>query len=472
VEQSPRAIILISIDTLRADHLGVYGHSRFTSPTLDSFALEGAVFEDASSTTAWTLPAHASMLTGLFPLSHGAVSADTALPDEVGTVAGWLREEGWHTASVVNAIWLKRDRFKLTRDFEEYRLIEDRDYRRRDPSMWITDQVIEWVGKERDRPLFVFAHYYDVHADYASLPHFERLFVSPYEGPADGSAWQIERANFAEAHVELCLRAFDPAQCQFGSAEKPRIIDAEMGRLEFEAADIRHIEELYDAGIRQLDAELGRLLAFLEERGSFEDTLVIITSDHGEEFMEHGRLSHFLTTHQQSLHVPLLMRGPGIPAGVRVDAPVSLVDLAPTLLGFAGLPDRENLEGLDLAPLLKGAGDAAFRQRYLYGEASGGLQHERSMPGIYPIFRSVRQGPFKVIEERIGEDIRYSLFDVVKDPAEGTDLSARHPDVAARLRKQLETRPLLPEELTGGAAAGVELSDDEIERLRALGYVP
>ena len=188
--------------------------------------------------------------------------------------------------------------------------------------------------------------------------------------------------------------------------------------------------------------------------------------------MEHGRLSHFLTTYQQSLRIPLLMRGPGIPTGVRVDAPVSLVDLAPTLLGFAGLPGRENLEGLDLAPLLQGEVDALFRQRYLYGEASGGLQYERGMPGVYPVFRSIRQGAFKLIEERVGNEARYSLFDIVSDPAEEVDIAALHPDLIGRLRRRLESRPLLPDETTEGGGARVELSEEEIERLRALGYVP
>jgi len=464
----PRRVILISVDTLRADHLGVYGHSRFTSPILDTFALEGVVFEDASSTTAWTLPSHASMLTGLFPLSHGVVTADTALPAEVGTVAGWMREGGWETAAVVNAIWLKRDRFQLTRDFEKYLSIEDSDYQRRDPSIWITDQVIRWIDEQGDRPLFIFAHYYDVHADYASLPRFERLLVSPYEGRADGTGWQIERANFAEEHIALCLREFDPSRCQFGSAEKPRRIDADMERVEFEAEDIRHLEELYDAGIRQLDSELGRLFGDLEERGLADDTLVIITSDHGEEFMEHGRLSHFLTTYQQSLHVPLLMRGPGIPAGVRVGAPVSLVDLAPTLLGLTGLPPRDFIEGLDLSVLMQEADETPFLERSLYGEASGGLQHERGMPGVYPVFRSIRRGAFKLIEERKGESVRYFLFDIENDPREAVDVASLHRELTASLTRELASRPLLPDE----RGEGVELSEDEIERLRALGYVP
>ncbi len=143
---------------------------------------------------------------------------------------------------MVNAIWLKKDSYGLTRDFEKYLFIEDADYRRRSPSRWVTDQAIEWISAQGERPLLLFVHYYDVHADYASLPEYERLLVSSYEGLADGSAWQIERVNFVEAHIAYCLENFDPAQCEFGSREKPRRIDVEMERVKFDSADVDHLE--------------------------------------------------------------------------------------------------------------------------------------------------------------------------------------------------------------------------------------
>ena len=465
----PRAIVLISIDTLRADHLGIYGHHRFTSPILDGFAAEGAVFQDASATTAWTLPSHASMLTGLFPLRHGVLTAKAALSEEVETLAGWFGKAGWETAAVVNVLWLKREQYGLTRDFEKYLSIEDADYGRRAPSTWSTDQAMEWIGAQGDRPLFLFLHYYDVHADYASLPEYERLLVGPYAGSADGSAWQIERANFAEAHIDYCLEQLDAADCQFGSKEKPRRIDADMERDEFGAADIQHLEELYDAGIRQLDAEIGRLLAFLEESGRALNTLVVITSDHGEEFMEHGRLGHFLTTYQQSLRVPLLMRGPGVPSGVRVEMPVSLVDLPPTLLGMAGLEVPPGLDGLDASSLLREAPDAAFSDRFLYGEASGGRQQATRLPGIYPIYRSVRQGRFKLIERQADGAAERMLFDLAEDPGEVRDVAEQYPDQVAILAAELEQRHA---ETKAPAGAEIELDEEDLERLRALGYQP
>ena len=469
----PKTILLISVDTLRADHLGVYGHHRFTSPIIDALAGEGVVFEDASATTAWTLPSHASMLTGLFPQAHGVMTAKNALSEEVQTLAGWFGRGGWETAAIVNVMWLKREIYGLTREFEKYLSIDEANYSRRSASSWVTDQAMQWIEAQEERPLFLFIHYYDVHADYASSPEYERLFVEPYEGIADGTAWQIERANFADAHVARCLEKPEMGFCSFGNVEKPRKIDSEMERIVFDAEDGRHLEELYDAGIRQLDTELGRLLTFLESSGRAEDTLLILTSDHGEEFLEHGRVGHFLTTYQQSLGVPLIVRGPGVPAGMRIDTPVSLVDLAPTLIALAGLPSEAGLDGLDLSQLWRDSEGQpfGFEDRYLFGEASGGLQQETHLPGVYPIFRSIRQGDFKLIARSLGSQTDYALYDLAEDPQELHDISSERVDRVRRMVGVLEKRHAASKQ-TVPTGAEVELDPAEIEKLKALGYVP
>ncbi len=468
----PRAIVLISVDTLRADHLGLYGHPRFTSPILDEFGSEGVVFTDVSAPAPWTLPSHASMLTGLFPRRHGVVTSSTGLAEGIGTLAGWLAAAGWDTAAIINVIWLKRETYGLTRDFQEYLSIQNPDYSRREPSTWITDQAITWLREQAERPLFLFVHYYDVHADYASLPEYERLLVSPYEGKADGSGWQMERANFNDAHISLCLRDFSALNCQFGSAELKRRIDESMQRVRFDAEDIRHLEELYDAGIRQLDSELGRLFRFLDESGRSEDTLVVVTSDHGEEFMEHGRLTHFLSTYEESLRVPLILRGPGLPSGTRIEKPASLVDLAPTLLGMAGVSTPEALDGLDLSPLWKSSDRSdSWPERAIFGEGSGGIQYSRNMPGVYPIFRSVREGNFKLVEILNESGSGYALYDLAADPGETVDRAADQPLRTARLKRVLEARYRDPH-VAPPRAPAVELDPSEIDELRALGYVP
>ena len=465
----PRVILVISIDTLRADHLGTYGYERFTSPILDAFAAQGVVFEDASSPAPWTLPAHASLLTGRFPASHGVTTVRTGLPAQVPTLASLLARAGYVTAAVVNSTWLKPEEFGLTREFTRHVFVPD-DPSRRSPNRAVTDQAMEWLRETRSRRLFVFAHYYDVHSDYASEPAYERLFVGPYDGIADGTAWQLTLANLEDDYLEMCHQRFDPAKCTFAAAGGQNLIDEKVERLRFDEADVRHLVDLYDAGIRQFDTELGRLLGFLDEQGLSDETLVVVTSDHGEEFMEHGRVDHFLTTYQEVLRVPLILRGPGVPAGLRVAAPVSLVDVVPTVLGLAGAAAPAGLDGVDLSRLWREGDPLALDERLVFGEASGGLTFELVVgENYFPIYSSVRQGRFKLVHDTKSD--RDALYDLAADPREQRDVAAAHPELAARLGGILRAR----RDCEGcGEQPGVPvaLPPEDAERLRALGYVP
>jgi arylsulfatase len=462
---APELIVLISVDTLRADHLGCYGYERFTSPILDGVAGEGVLFEDASTTAPWTLPSHASILTGASPARHGVVSMKTALPEDVSTLVRAFSENGWATAAAVNSTWLKREGFGLTRDFDDYLFVPDL-ADRRTPTTWVTDQALDWMkAPERER-LFLFVHYYDVHADYVSEPAFESLFLRPYEGFADGSGWQLLQSNLDDDYLAMCQRGEHPDQCTFGTVQKPWVVDADAKKLVFEERDVAHLVDRYDAGIRQMDTELGRLFGEMRKAGLWDRALVVVTSDHGEEFMEHGRLDHFLPTWQELLHVPLIFHGPGVPAGVRVATPVSIIDIAPTLLSIAGVPAPPTMEGLDLVALMHGGDAGAFESRVLHGEAAGGLSYELVAPGYFPVYRSVREGSFKLVHD--SKTGRYRLFDLASDPAEQHDVSEQHPEVLAELTQKMEARGSEPD-ARGGEP--VQLSDDEIERLRALGYL-
>ena len=460
-----RIVLLLSIDSLRPDHLGLYGYERFTSPVLDEVARAGVVFEDASSAAPWTLPSHASMLTGLYPLRHRVVSSKTRLPDEVPTLAASFAAHGFDTAAVINSEWLKKENFQLTRDFEKY-LWADTSLDRKAPNRWVTDQAIEWIAGQGEKPLFLFAHYYDLHSDDTSEPYFEKLFARPYQGTVTGTGWELKQAVLEQDYIESCHRNFDAERCSFGSEY---VVDESVHRLHFDAADVRHLIDLYDAQIRQLDTELSRLFAALRKHEVLERTLLVVTSDHGEEFMEHGRVEHFIPTYQQVLHVPLMIRGPGIPAGMRVEAPVSSVDIVPTLLKLAGLPLPADLDGLDLAPLWSGGEVQPFEERFLYGEAAGGIQYNFFGDGFFPVFRSVRQGRYKLIYESKGDS--YALYDLAADPGEQHDITPREPEIAARLIQEMSERyaGFRPEPEIGNE---VVLDPEDLERLRALGYVP
>ena len=465
--EAPPLVILISIDTLRADHLGTYGYERFTSPMIDTFAAEGTVFEDASSAAPWTLPSHTTMLTGLYPLTHEVMTIQTHLDESRVTLPAMLRDAGYRTAAAVSTGWLRNDRYKVTKDFDDYIYVETKPWRR-SPSTWITDQAIEWVESAGDDKLFVMLHYFDVHADYTSEPEYEALFVEPYDGPADGTAWQILIHSLEPEYIEKCRVDYDEERCTFGVGGNKKLVDQEFERVELGDADFRHLMDRYDAGIRQMDAEFGRFIAHLRKTGRLEDALIVVTSDHGEGFGEHGRLDHFLFTHQEVLHVPLIMRGPGIPAGQRVSAPVSLVDLTPTILDLTGASSPHGLEGLSLMPLIAGD-EAPFRQRTMYGEAPGGLTYEGIVPGMFPIIRSIRRDRWKLVYD--SKQDAFALYDLQEDPAETTDLASSKPAIARQLLEEMEKRyeGFTPSALEN---ATVELSEEEKAELRALGYLP
>jgi arylsulfatase A-like enzyme len=282
-----------------------------------------------------------------------------------------------------------------------------------------------WVREAKGRALFLFLHYYDVHSDYASRPEHEAEFLRPYEGIADGTTTQL--AAFRE------------------------------GRIALSAADAPNLVDRYDAGIRQMDAELGRFFDFLRAEGLWEEAIVVITSDHGEEFLEHGGVLHGQTQYQEVLRIPLLMKDGRVPKGKRVRIPVSLVDIAPTLLARTGVAAPSELDGADLAPLCVDEG-RDLADRYLFSEADhNNVEHN--------ITRSVRHRNFKLHFNRLSRE--YRLFDLERDPAEERDLSASQANAVAALSERLEAFM---------ARKGVEapvraLSEEEIEKLRSLGYL-
>ncbi len=416
----PRRIVLISIDTLRPDHLGAYGYPRPTSPVLDAVAKQGVVFEDASAPSPWTLPSHASLLTGLYPSRHALTSHEVRLPESVATLASLLEAGGFVTAAVVNSHNLS-SLFGLERGFREFQYVKEL-VSQREPSRSITDQATEWIRRYVGQRLFLFVHYYDVHSDYRSRPEYEQQFVRPYTGSADGTTAQM--------------------------------IASRAGQLAFREEDAQHLIDLYDAGIRQMDDELARLFTAVDDG---EETLLVITSDHGEEFLEHGGVLHGRTQFEEVVRVPLILRAPGIPRGVRVATPVSLIDVMPTLLAAAGLAVPPSLDGADLAPTWRGAG-RELGERHFYYEAD----HNNAEPDVT---RAVRHRKDKLHFNRLTSAV--TLFDLTTDPGEHVDLVGRRPEVSADLRAKLDAFREVHRE-AGGA---VTLSPEQQERLRSLGYV-
>ena len=419
----PPNVLLISIDTLRADMLGCYGYDRPTSPTLDLLAAAGALYENAFTTSPWTLPAHASLLTGLYPRHHGATTERRALRRGTPTLGEILSKEGFATMAVVNSHYVGR-RYGFGRGFDEFVSIEER-MSERDPSQ-VVDTALAWLSKKREGPFFLFLHDYDVHSDYGALPEYEKIFVRPYQGRISGSTQQL---------------------LQFG--REP---------FELNASDVEHLIDLYAAGIRQTDAELARLIEHLRATEELDNTLIIVTSDHGEEFLEHGGVLHARTQYDEVIRIPLILSGPGVPRGRRIVEPVSINDILPTTLGLVGIPWDGAVDGMDVSQLWRTDASEAARDRILFGEAD----QNNEKPDIT---RSARYGRYKLIYNRLNR--QSALYDLRADPRERHDVSDAQPEIKRQLMKAL--RRFESVRMAGDRLPAID--EETRRRLEGLGYM-
>lgn len=425
-----RNVVLISIDTLRPDHLGCYGHERDTSPAIDALAEGGVLFEDVTASSPWTLPSHASLLTGMYPSRHGVKDHLNRLSDEIPTLATRLGERGWRTLAVVNSHNLS-ERFGLDQGFEEFVYVNEFSDPE-DPARTIvnrgeeiTDQGLAWLDEASSRPFFLFLHYYDVHTDFDPADEYREQFVAPYDGKIDGTTDQLVRAR----------------------REKEQLSET----------DITYLRDLYDAEIRQMDELIARIARTLDEKGLRESTLLVVTSDHGEEYQEHGSLLHGRTYFQEVIAIPLVFQGPGVDPGVRIADPAHLIDVTPTILDLLGMPQRRDDDGISLVDYWRNP-DAAPRGRFLFAEAD----HNNAEQDMG---RMVRIEKHKLKLDRFTDETQ--LFDLSADPEERNDLSQSDPERLEALRKRIES--FMAAERTGEQVAPP--TAEELENLEKLGYI-
>jgi choline-sulfatase len=438
----PRHVVLISIDTLRADHLGAYGHPRAVTPHLDALAAQSVLFENHLSAAPTTLASHTALFTGNHPHNHGVPRNDYIVSDDNQMLPEILAAHGYQTAAFLGAIPLA-SHSGFTQGFEV--LDEQFDLHRKSDGVAqtmrsgadVTDAVLAWVaGREDERPLFLFAHYFDVHSPYLPPPeHLAHYNADPsIEGA--GSMKHISRTR-----TMLTRKA--PQAKQHSDTLKER----------------------YLGGVTHADHQVGRLLDGLAAAGLLEDALIIVTSDHGEAFDAHEELwDHGETVFDETVHTPLIVRFPQQwGAGTRIPDVVSNVDVAPTLLELLGLP-APSADGSSLTPLLRGDALAHHRDP-VYSEAT--KPHIKRQAGWQnaPMQKSVRVGRHKLVYDPNSDRMR--LYDVEADPEELNDLSEQEPALTRQLRSQLDAwrwsgRPL-PSERESSQRVQAELA--------ALGYV-
>jgi len=423
-------VVLISLDAVRADHLSLYGYERDTAPALTELAAKGAVFENSYSQAPNTVATHASLFTGHYPFRHGMYAQSHDLKEKEHTLAEYLWNHGYRTFAIASSV-----RFEPTsgypQGFETYETLYHLEKNER--SARVTDLALERAAADASEPFFAFLHYFDAHAPYAAPEPYRTLWHPGLPAPRP------------EDTVEFTMKHRQP-----GTDVDPEVID--------------YLRALYDGALRYQDESVGRLFEGLERASGGRPTLWIVTADHGEEFKEHGYLTHSFHLHEELVRVPLVMVLPGvIEAGRRIRAPVQTVDLFLTIAELLGLPVSEELPGRSFAARLKGGEELAQPDD---AEAREVVILEAA--GKWGVIATLGTGRFKLVVGREG-----GLYHLDVDPRADVDVTDRYPEE----RQQL----LLISEEVGLQQARSNVmqlpprreAPDEaevLERLRAIGY--
>lgn len=419
-------VILIVVDTLRADHLGCYGYERNTSPNIDRIAGDAIVFENAISQSAWTTPAHASMFTGLLPSGHGLIYYGNTgkLGGRLPTLAGILGENGYVTVGFSGGAFIGKN-FGLDSGFDVYES-RGRDFKEN------IETSIQWVRENKGNKFFLFLHGYDVHG--------------PYTPPA---GYNIFREYNGTINTSSCF---------IGERTKPENKEY----AEFMVAQ-------YDGEIRYVDHLLGGFFKFLEDENLFDSTIVIVTSDHGEEFFEHGGCNHIHSVYEELIKVPLIIRTPNVGIRrIRTQVPAS-TGILPTVLDLIDVPNDLGDEN----NLMRFFREDNFSFKRIISETGRNI-HVNSTTNKREFLRSIRTDKWKLIWRQetvyVGtlefNKTGFELYDLENDPEELRNVVGDYPDVFQKLR--------------GGVfSAGsndvynekADLDEETLEQLRALGYL-
>jgi arylsulfatase A-like enzyme len=455
-------ILLISVDMLRPDHLGCYGYDRPTSPNIDRLAAEGALFENAISSTSWTLPAHAALFTGLVDSVHGCTDTDRRLSENRHTLAERLREAGYATVGFFSGPYL-HPVFGLGQGFDEY--VDCTSYAALSTQtaeetgtvdgtkIWdashtditspeVSRRVIEWLKANRRRPFFMFVHMWDVHFDFIPPPPYDRKFDPDYQGSIDGRRFLFNTT-----------------------------VNASMPR-----RDLEHVIALYDGEIAWTDEHIGQMLDEVDALGLRDSTIVVLLADHGTEFFEHGRKAHRQTLYEEVIRIPLIVRYPGrIEAGSRHAVQVGIIDVLPTITELAGLGVPDDVMGQSLAPLFSGAelrrDNLAISELFCDSRRltpDGRWERRDPRFSMQQRLRSFRRADCKMINDLNRH--RAEFFDLLADPGEQTALQSCPPTL---MQDAEQARAWLKAFRKAWPAGGTQsvIPPEVLAHLKDLGYV-
>jgi arylsulfatase A-like enzyme len=494
-------VLLIVVDTLRADHVSVYG-SKHATPNIDALAARGVTFKRAYSHIPITGPSHSSLFTALLPFEHGVHNNGQILDPQFQTLAEILGDDGRSTAAVVSLGVLKR-KFGLARGFDTYRDDFSLDWMK--DAGEVNEEVFEILDGMSAKPYFLWVHYSDPHEPYAppGLEHprirlelngapVGELLAGGRSGVFDlelnpgvnelrfvdtsstkRRLYRLTNIRIPKSSIEVKLpEEWKTREKRVGSPSYQGVFPAtvelvnpgaEPQSVILETACKRvlrndEIRERYALEVEYVDDQIGRLLDRMRERGLLDDTLIVFASDHGEGLGDHKHVGHISQLYDSLLRVPLILSQPGcLPEGLTVEQPVSLVDVLPTITDVLDLPNPAAASGVSLLPLIRGAKEDP---RPVFGVTS--------RPEAYSDKTAVVARGYKFIHSLTDDRDWEELYDLEVDPGELVDLAPSAPPILDELRSLLRTR------LRSSAMAEVNeasLSEEEIERLRALGYI-
>lgn len=420
-----RNVVLILADTLRADHLGTYGYARRTSPKLDVWASKSVVFEQARSQAGCTFPSVNSLFTARYPADFlGQANGAIGIPDEMSTLAEVLAAAGLRTLAVSASQIVRQSasHFNPLGGFDDGFAVFDESCAGEDATC--VRRVAQRLLANTPEPFFLYLHFMDPH--------------QPYQPPAKSRMYSTQPTGlpFIDEGTTKPL-----SDWLYRGKPKP----------EFGPEHVQHLIDLYDDEIRHLDRELARLFTYLEQNGRADDTLVILASDHGEEFLEHGFVSHCQSVYDAAIHVPLIVHLPGAPAGRRIAEDVENLAVAPTILDYLGIAAPAAFVGRSLRPLIE------FGTSPSPVDSFSGQRTQRALT----------DWPHKVIYDL---DRRQGMaFDLASDPGEAHDLAANEPirtrELLARLRDRVRA--------TEGedSKRSISRANEAEKRLQSVGYI-
>lgn len=457
----PQGVIFILADTLRRDHLSVYGHDRETSPLIDRLASQGALFQDTLAQGTWTKVSTASLFTSLYPSTVGVFDLPDRVPSSATTLAEVYRRAGFATLGF-SSVSFTGKQSNLHQGYETLKETVSFDFNK--TARKYVDRLLPWIEDHRNERFFVRLHFFDPH--------------SPFEPAAPYDAMWTEPSSHRKLKEKVVPTIVNPARKALQLPSRQEVLDA-VGDVD---AYVAGEMGWYDGSIRAMDRELSRLFERLGELGLDEKTLVVFTADHGEEFLEHGRMFHGQSVYGELTNVPLIFRYPGVvPEGARIDETVQLLDVMPTLLDLSGLEIPRGVQGQSLLPLLaRAAGPSwhnangeswrprpAISERPPIANATEPFDAASSTAIVYDGWKLVvHREPREGVPER-------ELFRHREDPLDAHDIAAEHPDVVERLEAMLDAwrREAEAARLPGDDEAQAEMSPEEIHRLRSLGYL-